>query len=319
MASDSDPGDDLYLVPPGEFVAARNQLAATLKKAGKKPEAEAIKALAKPPVSVWAVNHVARAEGAAMARFLEASDRVRTAQIAGAATPAARQEYQAAAGAQRDTLQPLLALIEQALTGAGLNAGKPMLDKIANNLRWGAIDDQLRPRLAAGRLLDDVAPTDFSALVGHIPIVDRPPPPLPAPGPPAAIGKLVGSIGPSHATDRPAAKPATTTKPGSEGQAGQMGSADRARLRHEADGVRAELKAARTLAQRARQTLVARRAAHDRAQDTLEQQKRALADATHAADEAQQALAEAERIAREQEQQVDRLSEGLAQLESRFG
>jgi hypothetical protein len=322
MASDSDPGDELYLVPPPSFVAARNQLAAALKKAGKKAEAEAIKALAKPPVSVWAINHVARHDSAAMAEFLDASDQLRRAQIAGAATPEARQEYQASAARQREALQPLLERVEQALTSAGLNAGKAMLDKVANDLRWGAVDDQVRPRLAAGRLQDDVAPTDFSALVGHIPILDRASRPEPPPPPPSPSARVVGQIGPAagrsydvahDVVDAP--KPVRTAKPDRSHQAEQ---AERDRARKEAEGVRAELKAARSLAQRARQTLVARRTANDRAQDHLDQQKRALAEAVRAADEAQQALVEAERIAGEQERQVDRLSEDLARLETRF-
>jgi hypothetical protein len=309
MASDSDPTpsspDDLFLVPPGKFVAARNQLAAALKKAGQKAEAEVVKALAKPPVSVWGINHVARHSRDVMATFLEASDRVRRAQIAGAATPEARQEYQASATRQRDALQPLLALIEQALGEEGLNAGKPMLDKVANNLRWGAIDDQIRPLLAEGRLQDDVAPTDFSALVGHIPLVERPRPAPPVVPPPA--GRLVGSIGPAdRGPDRAVAK-GPPADPG-----------ERNRARQQAEGVRSELKAARTLAQRARTTLVARRTANDHAQDNLERQKQALEQATRAASEAAAALEEAERIAREQEEQVDRLSAGLAQLESKF-
>jgi hypothetical protein len=310
MASDSEPTpsspDDLFLVPPGKFVAARNQLAAALKKAGQKTDAEVVKALAKPPVSVWGINHVARHSRDVMAAFLEASDQVRRAQIAGAATPEARQEYQASAVRQRDALQPLLALIEQALGAEGLNAGKPMLDKVANNLRWGAIDEQIRPLLAEGRLQDDVAPTDFSALVGHIPLVDRPRPTPPVvPAPPA--GRLVGSIGPADRAPDRAVPKGPPPDPG-----------ERNRARQQAEGVRSELKAARTLAQRARTALVARRTANDHAQDNLERQKQAVEQATRAAAEAAAALEEAERIAREQEEQVDRLSAGLAQLESKF-
>jgi hypothetical protein len=314
MASESDPtpssADDLFLVPPGKFVAARNQLAAALKKAGQKSEAEAVKALAKPPVSVWGINHVARHGRDVMAAFLEASDRVRRAQIAGAATPEARQEYQASAARQRDALQPLLALIERALAEEGLNAGKPMLDKVANNLRWGAIDEQIRPLLAEGRLQDDVAPTDFSALVGHIPLVDRPRPTAPVvPSPP--VGRLVGAIGPGDRQPvRVPDRTATNSPPPEPGE--------RTRARQQAEGVRSELKAARTLAQRARTTLVTRRTANDHAQDNLERQRQALEQATRAADEAAAALEEAERIAREQEEQVDRLSASLAQLESKF-
>src|SRR5687768_3211382 len=50
--------DSLFQLPPAEFTAARNALAAKLKKAGKTDEADAVKALARPQVSAWAVNQL---------------------------------------------------------------------------------------------------------------------------------------------------------------------------------------------------------------------------------------------------------------------
>ncbi len=46
--------DELFRLPLSEFTAARNALAAKLKKDGDSAESDRIKALSKPPVSAWA-------------------------------------------------------------------------------------------------------------------------------------------------------------------------------------------------------------------------------------------------------------------------
>src|SRR5688572_16322677 len=50
--------DALFQLPLSEFTAARNALAARLKKAGKAQEAAQIKSLAKPSMTAWAVNQL---------------------------------------------------------------------------------------------------------------------------------------------------------------------------------------------------------------------------------------------------------------------
>src|SRR5262252_5215787 len=53
-----DETDELFKLPLTEFTVARNALAARLKKAGNRDEAERVKALAKPTLSAWAVNQL---------------------------------------------------------------------------------------------------------------------------------------------------------------------------------------------------------------------------------------------------------------------
>src|SRR5438552_2059905 len=53
--------DALFRLPLAEFTAARNTLAARLKKSGRgdeKAEADRVKALVKPSISAWAVNQL---------------------------------------------------------------------------------------------------------------------------------------------------------------------------------------------------------------------------------------------------------------------
>lgn len=314
MAHDPDPADELYLVPPAQFVAARNQLAAALKKAGKKADAEVVKALAKPPVSVWAINQVARRNAEAMARFLEASDQLRAAQVAAGSTAQARQGYQDSLAKQRDSLQPVLAMIEQVLTEAGLAPGKPVLDRVVNDLRWGAVEDQTRALLAQGRLLDDVAPTDFSALVGHIPLLDRPA----SARAPARTSAPVALINPPASSARPAAARATPAKPTAVLDADPADHAARDKARQEAAALRVEVKSARSFVHKARQTVAARKTAHERALAGVAEHQEALAQAEAAADQAKRALDHAEQLLAEQERTVERLSAGLQKLEERL-
>ena len=72
--------DDLFKLPLAEFTAARNALAASLKKAGRADEAAAVKALSKPPLSAWAVNQLYWHHRKAFDQLMAAGERLRKAQ-----------------------------------------------------------------------------------------------------------------------------------------------------------------------------------------------------------------------------------------------
>jgi len=50
--------DALFKLPLAEFTVARNAMAARLKKAGSRGEAERVKTMNKPSISAWAVNQL---------------------------------------------------------------------------------------------------------------------------------------------------------------------------------------------------------------------------------------------------------------------
>ena len=56
VPGDPDAVRELFTLPPEEFVAARDRLAAELKEAGKADEAAEVKRLRRPSVVAWAVN-----------------------------------------------------------------------------------------------------------------------------------------------------------------------------------------------------------------------------------------------------------------------
>ena len=72
--------DRLYGLPREEFTGARNALVRELQKAGRKDEAEEVRALKKPSVSAWAVNQLARQHPQEVAELVKAGDALRKAQ-----------------------------------------------------------------------------------------------------------------------------------------------------------------------------------------------------------------------------------------------
>src|SRR5438067_948540 len=81
---------DVFAAPPEEFVRVRDALVKELRGAGHAAEAKEVAALRRPTTAVWAVNQLSRTHGAELDDFIEASDRVRHAQMRGAAAEGRR-------------------------------------------------------------------------------------------------------------------------------------------------------------------------------------------------------------------------------------
>src|SRR6266849_949178 len=109
---------DLFGVPPGEFVAARDALAKELRAGGRETEAKEVASLRRPTAPVWAVNQLARRAPAEVEELLDSSERVQKAQLRGAGG----DELRAAMAGQRAALAKLERGAEQVLRGAGLQA-----------------------------------------------------------------------------------------------------------------------------------------------------------------------------------------------------
>ena len=74
--------DSLFKVPLSEFTAARNELAARLKKGGRGNEADFVKSLVKPSVSAWTVNQLYWEYRDEFDQLIAAGERFRQAQSA---------------------------------------------------------------------------------------------------------------------------------------------------------------------------------------------------------------------------------------------
>jgi hypothetical protein len=274
-----DPTDSLFSTPLAEFVTTRDQLARELKKAGRAEEAATVKAIPKPTPSAWALNQTARKSPDAMARFLTASDALERAQTGGG-----RAAYQDALAEQRKSLEALLAVTGQALGEAGVKATRTVLERMANDLRWGALDPATRSLLQAGRLLRDVTAPDFSALVE----------------------RMGGEGSRAKAPPRPAPKPAPARHDAAHAAAARRNEERLAAARADRDRAHATLTEARGEEADATKALSRARAALTAARDELRKREREEAEAARAHAAAEKAVAHAEKLEERMSAALDR-------------
>jgi hypothetical protein len=146
--------DELYALPAGEFVAARNALAKRLRGEKHKAEAAEVAALRKPTVVAASLNRVARDKADAVAVLIDAAHGVADAQrevMSGGDAKALR----AAAAAQRGALAEVA---DAAVRIAGANNA----DAVSATLDAALADEGLTERLRAGTLTETLdAPAGF--------------------------------------------------------------------------------------------------------------------------------------------------------------
>jgi hypothetical protein len=175
--------DRLYQAPLGEFVAARNALAARMKAEQGKDAAQHIRALEKPNATAWVVNQLAWRHRADLTALLLAGDAVRLVQqqrLGGAdvdAAPAVRSRQKA--------MDVLVADAADLLKEAGQTPSPENRQRLVATLDALATygTGEAAPRV--GRLTRDVEPPGFGALAALLP---------------AAPADADGGFGPAPAT-----------------------------------------------------------------------------------------------------------------------
>lgn len=161
--------DALFLLPLGEFTAARNALVAQLKKAGRQAEANEAKALAKPSVSAWVVNQLYWRHREVFDRLIEAGDRLRRTQAKHPTGDAAR----AAVSARREALAELAGIAAGLLRDGDHGATRDLLRRVTSTLDALSSYGSLPNAPVAGRLADDVEPPGFEAVAGFLPATTK--------------------------------------------------------------------------------------------------------------------------------------------------
>lgn len=167
--------DALFRLPLTEFTAARNALAARLKKVGLADEANRVKSLSKPPVSAWTVNQLYWKHRDSFDKLIAAGERFGHAhalQLAGK-TADTREPL----AARREALSDLLRFADTLLRDSGHNPTPDTLRRITTTLETLS---SLRPPSEAsrpGRLTEDLAPTGFDWLSAFIPGAEQAEPP----------------------------------------------------------------------------------------------------------------------------------------------
>ncbi len=159
--------DELFKLPLTEFTAARNGLAAKLKKSGDTEEADRVRALPKPPLSAWAVNQLYWRHRTPFDQLLAAGERFRNAQATQLAGKAA--DLRTPLEARREALSHLATLAAATLRGSGHPAGPDTMRHILTTLEALATYAGHADAPPAGRLTADVDPPGFEALAALVP------------------------------------------------------------------------------------------------------------------------------------------------------
>lgn len=246
---------------PADFVAERARVAAALKAAGHTSEAARVRALRRPASSVWAVNHLARTQPAAVAALLTLGARVR-----------AHESALLAGGDGRDFLQEARELRQQAAhlsrraealaKAASVVVNAAAVRRIAQTLMVAAAgDDELRRALASGTIAEDLsAATGFGGPSGDL------------------SSALAASVGHAATQSAPTTKRADPpSAPVARVKAEAKAAPDTAAKKRAAAAVRAEARAKR-------QAEAAARRAHATAQRRAQTQARQLAKRRAAAE-----------------------------------
>jgi hypothetical protein len=156
-------GDELFGLPPEEFVAARDDLARRLKRAGDAEAAARVKALRRPPLSAWAVNRLAREQATALDPLLAAGERLRAAHQAALAGEGAA-ELRTAAKAEREAVAGLVETALELLREAGHPTTDATRDRVAATLHAAAASPEAAELVRHGRLTADLHPSGFGAV-----------------------------------------------------------------------------------------------------------------------------------------------------------
>ncbi len=247
--------DALFKLPLAEFTDARNTLAAQLKKSGRGDDAVFVKALAKPPVSAWAVNQLYWNHREAFDRLIASGERFHKAQKSAAKVG----DVRAALDARREALTQLSDLATSVLREGSHNPSLDTIRRITATLEAMSVYASRSDAPPAGRLTQDVDPPGFDSLASWIP--------------PA------GMASPKKVPPRPV--PSKASSPKSAGAARKTGREvapdDGVRKREEIR--KAKIAAAKASLQVAKRSLTAARA---RAQSLEAAQKKADAEAKKA-------------------------------------
>ena len=159
--------NELYGEAPEEFVAERKRLAKELKTDGRADDADNIAKVRKPTVAAWALNQLARGSRREIDLLLDSGHRMRTAQ-AGVLRGEARETFEQAQRTERETIAHLVREAERLLSERG-NASSTVLEQIAASLHAGAVSEQGREVLAAGRFTEALTLEGFNAVAGLAP------------------------------------------------------------------------------------------------------------------------------------------------------
>jgi hypothetical protein len=156
---------ELYGLPLEGFVPARNELARDLRKGGDKERAADVAKLKRPSVAAWTVNQLARSNRKELDLLLDAGHRLRTGQVE-ALEKGDPAKFEAARRDHERAVRDLVGAARELLASERGSSSDQMVASVERTLRYASIDEEQRPVLASGRLVEEVEATGFDAFAG---------------------------------------------------------------------------------------------------------------------------------------------------------
>ena len=167
--TEDDEIDALFQLSPPEFVAARNALAARLKKDGRNDVAGRVKALPKPSISAWTVNQLYWKHRDAFEKLLATGERFRQAQASRIAGKGG--DLHRLLNERREQLSAMTRQAADILQRASGASPPGVMRRITASLEALSAYGTLEGAPRAGRLVEDVDPPGFDALAALVPRV----------------------------------------------------------------------------------------------------------------------------------------------------
>jgi hypothetical protein len=199
----ADTAAELYGLSPAEFTAARDERAKLARAAGQRDDAAAIKKLARPTVSAWLVNQLARNAPDQIARLTEVGDALQEAQRA-----LDGDRLRELSVERRQVVNDLLPEARRLARHAGQPASAAVLDEVRGTLEAALADAGARDAVRSGQLTRALAYAGLGEvdLTAALPVI-----PGQAPG--QAPGPRGRGRGRSEAAGSATAEPAASGSP----------------------------------------------------------------------------------------------------------
>jgi len=150
--------DRLYGLPREDFIGERDALAKELRAGGRREEATAVKALAKPTVAAWAANQAVRSQKRSARELWKAGDQLSAAHDAVLAGKGSGAKLREATERERAAVERLVDAARGLLSSSGGDLSEATIERVRETLHAGAIDPEAREEIAGGRTARERAP-----------------------------------------------------------------------------------------------------------------------------------------------------------------
>lgn len=144
--------DELYGLPPADFIAARDQQARAARAAGRREDAAEIRKLARPTTSAWLVNRLSRDAPADLGRLVEVAEALQEAQ-----RTLAGSRLRELSARRRQVVTELLPVAATIARESGQPASPAVLEEVRATLEAALADGDARDAVLSGRLTKGLA------------------------------------------------------------------------------------------------------------------------------------------------------------------